>query len=139
MALIALDPPNTLPRGNAIRRFWSPGSGSVEYPQSYFDPISDVQRPGVVIDASASYGPPASSNNTRAARSALSRLASTQPAEPAPMMMKSKGVWALAKEGGMPDDRLVMTGAALMAFRKSRRFITFARADPDGALPSRGR
>src|SRR6184192_3843861 len=33
--------------------------------------------------------PPASSNSTRVVRSAVRRLASTQPAEPAPTMMKS--------------------------------------------------
>src|SRR5271166_1633443 len=33
--------------------------------------------------------PPASSNSTRVVRSAVSRFASTQPAEPAPTMMKS--------------------------------------------------
>ena len=89
IALMALDPPGALPRGNVMRRFCKPGSGSVAYPQSYFDPISDTHLPGVVTAGSASCGPPASSSNTRADAFALSRFARTQPDDPAPTMMKS--------------------------------------------------
>src|SRR5688572_19593552 len=87
IALIALEPPIALPRGNAMRRFCKPGSGSVAYPQSSFDPTSVTQRPGVVTAGSLLVGPPASSSNTRTDLSALRRLATTQPEEPAPTTM----------------------------------------------------
>src|SRR4051794_22547285 len=92
IALIALDPPCALPRGKLMRRFSRPGSGSVEYPQSYFEPISDTHLPGVVMAGSLLGGPPASSNRTRADALALRRFASTQPDDPAPMMMKSNSL-----------------------------------------------
>ena len=87
IALMALDPPCTLPRGKEDAAVLQAGFGFRGVPQSNFDPINEVQRPGVVIAGSPLSGPPASSNNTRTAASALNRFASTQPDEPAPTMM----------------------------------------------------
>src|SRR5688500_9251344 len=93
---MALEPPCALPWGNAMRRVCIPGSGSVAYAQSYFDPSRDTHRPGVVIAGSLLAGPPASRSNTRTEGSAPKRYASTQPEEPETTMMKSNGAWGWA-------------------------------------------
>ena len=84
IALIALEPPSAFPRGKASARLSMPAIGSVRKAQSYCEPRSDTQRPGVVTAGSASAEAPASSTITRTDGSAERRYASTQPAEPAP-------------------------------------------------------
>jgi hypothetical protein len=86
MALIEDEPPITLPRAHSTRRPARFGSGSVKYIQSCRRLVRILpQASGMWIHGSRSQ-PPASSTSTLVSQSAVSRLASTQPAEPAPMM-----------------------------------------------------
>jgi len=86
MPLIEDDPPITLPRGTASRRPFRCGSGSVRNPQSYSGMFIGIEKAaGIWISGPMSL-PPRSSTMTACRPSALSRSASTQPAEPAPTM-----------------------------------------------------
>src|SRR5579884_2846910 len=79
-------------------------------------------------------GPPASSNKTRTAGSADSRLASTQPAEPAPTMTKSNSsVWSRISR--YP----VIPSSAQSVGRKSRPGEPPGLAPTDRRKRSRGR
>src|ERR671931_1872317 len=81
-----------------MRRPWSAGSGSEEKFQS----TADWNRAGNAAGArtgSRRSEPPASTTRTREP-SALSRLASTHPAEPAPTITKSK--LSMLRGGGYP-------------------------------------
>ena len=88
MPLIAEDPPQPLPRGHHSLRFSSRGSGSVQKPQ-FETPFWLIRppTPAGMVTISELLRPPASSSSTRLEPSSVRRLASTQPAEPAPMMM----------------------------------------------------
>ena len=87
MPLIELDPPKVLPRGTGMTRLWALGSGSVSKFQLYFGLFSSLVKPaGMLIHMDLSGGP-ASSSSTLVRWSSVRRLASTQPAEPAPTMM----------------------------------------------------
>ena len=82
-----LDPPRTLPRGMGIVRPWVFGSGTVSKHQLTLGRSIIFQNPtGMWINGLQSR-PPASSSNTELAASRLSRLATTQPADPAPTTM----------------------------------------------------
>ena len=90
MPLIELLPPSTLPRGQGSLRFSRVGSGSDLNRQSNRGlPIALVSAAGIRMKGDLS-DPPASSSNTLLPGSADRRLASTQPADPAPTMMKSR-------------------------------------------------
>jgi hypothetical protein len=106
IALIALDPPITRPRGHGIGVRRGPSSGSVVYAQSTSVPTSVVHCPGCSM-AGLAPRPPASMSSTRVSRSALSRLASTQPDDPAPMTMKSNSAAgpSCAKDSVRPRGR----------------------------------
>ena len=87
MPLIELEPPRVRPRGTGMERLFAFGSGSVAKFQLYTGLFSSLVKPaGMLIHIDLSGGP-ASSSSTRLFRSSVSRFASTQPAEPAPMMM----------------------------------------------------
>jgi len=90
MPLMADEPPQPRPRGHHSLRFCRCGSGSVQNPQ-LDSPLSLISwpTPAGMRTSRPSFLPPASSSSTRRLGSALSRLASTQPADPAPMMMLS--------------------------------------------------
>ena len=81
-----LDPPRTLPRGIGIGRFRVFSSGSVSKSQFTLGSLRVFAKPtGMWIHMFLSR-PPASRRATRLRRSSERRLASTQPAEPAPTM-----------------------------------------------------
>jgi hypothetical protein len=88
MPLIEDEPPQPRPLGHQSLRPSRFGSGSVQKPQlnGFWVGISTPTPAGMVtiIDLSL---PPASTSRTFVWPSSVSRLASTQPAEPAPMMM----------------------------------------------------
>jgi hypothetical protein len=87
MALVDEDPPITLPRAHSTLRPPTLSSGSQKYIQSWRRSVRILPQPsGMWIMGSRSQ-PPASSSSTEHPGSALSRLASTQPADPAPTMM----------------------------------------------------
>jgi hypothetical protein len=88
MPLIEDEPPQPLPRGHHSRRPSRCGSGSVQKPQLK-GPLALIRLPtpaGMWMRVDLS-GPPASSSSTLCAPSSVNRLASTHPAEPAPMTM----------------------------------------------------
>ena len=88
MPLIEDEPPQPLPRGHQSLRLSRFGSSSVQKPQ-FCGPALLISPPtpaGILIISDLSL-PPASSSSTRLPASSVRRLASTQPAEPAPMMM----------------------------------------------------
>ncbi len=93
MPLIDDDPPTVRPRGQNSLRLPSSVCGSVQKPQlcglAFSGEISSAMPAGIWIIMLVSL-PPASISSTRVAGSADSRLASTQPALPAPTMMKSQ-------------------------------------------------
>ncbi len=84
MALIEDEPPITLPRAHSTARLSIVASGSAKYIQSSMrfarmrPQASGMRSHGLLSQ------PPASRSSTRA--SSLRRLASVQPAEPAPTM-----------------------------------------------------
>ena len=87
MALIELEPPRTLPRGTISRRLFRVGSGSdMNFQLVRSSAMALKASAGMMMSKRLSL-PPASSRSTLTDGSALSRLASTQPAEPAPMTM----------------------------------------------------
>ena len=89
MALMEDEPPMIRPRAHSSPRPPVAASGSAKYIQSCLRLASSRGQPsGILIHGSRSQ-PPASSNRTRVAASSVSRLASVQPAEPAPTMMMS--------------------------------------------------
>mgnify|MGYP001795489890 CR=1 FL=1 len=85
LAYIPPHPPDRAPTGC---RPCGCGAGSVQKPQWAGPalPISPPTPAGIMIISELSL-PPASSSSTRLVPSSVSRFASTQPAEPAPMMM----------------------------------------------------
>ncbi len=86
MPLIELVPPSVLPRGHCSRRPAVPGSPSLMKFQLMRGLLSTRSTPaGMWIHGSRSGGP-ASSSTTRAPSSER-RLATTHPADPAPMTM----------------------------------------------------
>src|SRR5215831_3765653 len=86
MALIALEPPSTLPRGQKIWRPSRWGSASVQYAQSISLRARVRQAEGRWMSGLVS-GPPASRRSTVVAGSSVKRWASTQPADPAPTII----------------------------------------------------
>lgn len=77
----------TLPRGQCTRRPSRPGSGRVMYFQLYFVPFIGIESAvGIWMKIDLSL-PPNSRTSTLVDGSSERRLASTQPADPAPMMM----------------------------------------------------
>jgi len=89
MALIDDEPPTMRPRAHSRPRPPVKTSGSAKYIQSCLRWSRRRGQPsGILIHGSRSQ-PPASSSSTRLPLSSLSRLASAQPAEPAPTMMVS--------------------------------------------------
>ena len=87
MPLIDDEPPSVLPRGQGMRRPAMPSSASISKFQLNFSWFSSLVKPaGMSIHIDLSRGP-ASSSSTLTLGSSLSRLASTQPAEPPPTMM----------------------------------------------------
>ncbi len=87
MPLIELEPPRTLPRGIGIGRLPLLASGSESNSQLTAGMSIVLVKPaGIWIQMLLSL-PPASSSRTVVFGSSVSRLASTQPAEPAPTMM----------------------------------------------------
>src|SRR5262245_54145218 len=88
MALIVDEPPSPLPLGTWIRLPPRCSSGSVTKSQSWSVLKSCVNAAGMEVSR-RNRAAPASSSKVRHVGSALSRLASTQPAEPAPTTMKS--------------------------------------------------
>ena len=87
MALIEDEPPITLPRAHldtaAVHRFLGLGvvAPVIHAIEQHLAPAERQLEQGMRSH------PPASSSRTRVRPSALNRLASVQPAEPAPMMM----------------------------------------------------
>jgi hypothetical protein len=86
IALTALEPPSTRPRGQNIRRPAQFGSGSVRNHQLRRRLRISASIPNGIRTKKLSSGGPASSMHTRTSGSSLSRAASTQPAEPSPTM-----------------------------------------------------
>ena len=89
MPFIELEPPSTRPRGQCIRRWLQPGSGSVSKAQLYLGRFMGMESAvGMCRNRFAGWAllssPPCSSSSTVALPSSVSRFASTQPAEPAP-------------------------------------------------------
>ena len=85
MALIELEPPSILPRGTISRRPFRVGSGSaMNFQFARSSPMALKASAGMMTSKRLSL-PPASRRSTLIARSALSRFASTQPADPAPI------------------------------------------------------
>ena len=88
MPLTEVEPPSVLPRGQNIG--WplrTAGSDLASKHQSYFLlNMKKPKAPGVWMSSKLSFGP-ASSRQTLTAGSRDRRLASTQPAAPAPTMM----------------------------------------------------
>ena len=82
-----LDPPSTRPRGQFMRRLSRVGIGSVSNTQVSFGWKMLRKNPAGMWIHGLRSCPPASSSSTRVFGFALRRLASTQPAEPAPTMM----------------------------------------------------
>ena len=87
MPLIELEPPSVRPRGMGMERPLTLSSGSVAKFQLYTGLFSSLVNPaGMAIHMESSFGP-ASSSSTLVPAFSVSRLARTQPAEPAPMMI----------------------------------------------------
>ena len=87
MPLIEDEPPRPLPRGRFITRPSRAGSGSVDIPQlKRFVFIGIESAVGILMKIDLS-SPPASNSNIFTLLSSLKRLAKTQPAEPAPIIM----------------------------------------------------
>src|SRR5467141_1607354 len=82
-AVIEDEPPRSLPRGIGMRRSPVPSSGSDEYSQLAAGFSISFAKPTGIRDQGW-LSLPASSTNTLCLRSALSRFASTDPADPAP-------------------------------------------------------
>ena len=90
MALTDADPPTTRPIGNVIRRPLSCGCGTLS---RFHDQAFRSRRLASGIwSAQPGYLGPASITSTRLPVCSASRLATTQPAVPAPIMMMSAGV-----------------------------------------------
>ncbi len=86
MPLIELEPPKVRPRGQGMRRPAMPSSASISKFQLKDLWLSSRVKPaGMSIHIDLSRGP-ASSSSTLTFGSSVSRLASTQPAEPPPTM-----------------------------------------------------
>ena len=83
MPLIDDEPPKSLPRGMGMRRWPVPSSGSDEYSQLAAGFSISLAKPTGIRDHGW-LSLPASSTNTLCLPSALSRFASTDPADPAP-------------------------------------------------------
>ena len=83
--LIALDPPSPLPRGTMSRRPFRVGSGSAMNFQFVRPSAIALKARAGMMTSSRLFLPPASSRSTFVDGSALNLLASTQPAEPAPI------------------------------------------------------
>lgn len=86
MPLTELEPPSSLPRIQVSTCERGP-NGVVWYCQVYFSFSNTRPAPLGMLNIGLRSPPPASINSTEIAGSADSRLASTQPAEPAPAMM----------------------------------------------------
>ena len=86
MPLTELDPPRVLPRTHASTRSVGPNGRVGKNHANFGFPRSLPKPRGMRIMRLLSL-PPASSSNTRFAGFSERRLASTQPAEPAPTMM----------------------------------------------------
>jgi hypothetical protein len=84
--LIEVLPPSVRPCGYHIARLFSCFCGTVSKPQLTAGLVSLVKPTGMWIRGDQSR-PPASSSRTLVAGFALSRLATTQPAAPAPTTM----------------------------------------------------
>ena len=92
MPLIDDEPPSTRPRGQYSLRSFRCFCGTVQKPQSYGLGLSGgmmLPMPAGMLISIELSRPPASSSSTRVRGSADSRLASTQPALPAPTITKS--------------------------------------------------
>jgi hypothetical protein len=100
MPLIADEPPNSLPRGIGMRRWPVDASGSEAKSQLAFGLSINLAKPTGIHDQGW-LSRPASSTSTLCRGSALSRLASTEPAEPAPTTMKSKIGWSIFLPRGL--------------------------------------
>src|SRR5258708_36435016 len=101
MPLIELEPPSTLPAGQTTGRLPSVGSGSDRYFQlSCGLAIAFISPAGIRIDSELSAGP-ASSSSTLCRPDPASRLAMTDPADPAPTTMKSQAMPDPPSEGGL--------------------------------------
>ena len=87
MPLIELEPPSVLPRGIGIERPFTLASGSLEKVQLKRGLLSSLVKPAGMLIHMESSGGPASSRSTLMPGFSVSRLARTQPAEPAPTMM----------------------------------------------------
>ena len=87
MPLMEEDPPSPLPRGRLTSRPPRPGSGSVFIPQLKRFVFMGIDKAAGMSTMTAFSEPPASSTRMRRLVSSPRRLASTQPAEPAPAMM----------------------------------------------------
>ena len=84
MPLIELVPPSVLPRGHCSRRSPDPGSASLKKFQLILGLLRTRRTPAGMWIIGSRSGGPASSSTTRDP-SSLSRLATTQPADPAPI------------------------------------------------------
>src|SRR4051794_28578952 len=101
-----LEPPRHLPRGMSSDRPMRFGSGSDMYDQSR-SVRNCLANPTGMRTLMLRSDPPASTSSTRLAGSWLRRLASTQPAEPAPTTMKSKSSgmgWTLLRRRGRAQE-----------------------------------
>ena len=87
MPLMELEPPSTLPLGIGIFLLAVFSSGSVSKHQFTAGRSIIFQKPTGTWMSGLESRPPASSSSTLLPASALRRLASTQPAEPAPTTM----------------------------------------------------
>src|SRR5216110_3194408 len=81
--LTALEPPSVFPRTHASTRPLGP-NGTVGKCHAYLGLPSSLPKPLGMRTIMLLSSPPASSNSTLVRPSSLSRLASTQPADPAP-------------------------------------------------------
>ena len=84
MPLMELEPPSTLPRGMGILRLAVPSSGVVSKHQFTLGRSIIFQKPTGTWMSGLQSRPPASNSSTVWRPLAVRRLASTQPAEPAP-------------------------------------------------------
>ena len=87
MPLIDDEPPITRPRGHDTRRPSMCGSGSVSYAQLYVWLCSGYANADGMWISTLRSGGPASTTSTLTSGCSVSRLASTQPADPAPTTM----------------------------------------------------